>query len=113
MTASQLVERLEERQLVARVGELAGGRGPNAQLYAVVPSSAYVVGVEVGPTQRGRRRRPTSPARLTARVEISTDDADDPVGRVHTAVVEAASRPARPGTGSAGSSSVRRAWSIR
>src|SRR5215472_14001976 len=49
VTASQLVERLEERQLVSRVGELAGGRGPNAQLYAVVPSSAYVVGLEVGP----------------------------------------------------------------
>src|SRR6185369_55705 len=28
--------------------------------------------------------------RLAARVEVSTDDADDPVGRVHTAVVEAA-----------------------
>ena len=37
VTASQLVERLEERGLVARVGEQAGGRGPNAQLYAVVP----------------------------------------------------------------------------
>src|SRR6478672_13795977 len=49
VTASQLVERLEDRQLVSRVGELAGGRGPNAQLYAVVPSSAYVVGVQVGP----------------------------------------------------------------
>ncbi len=49
VTASQLVERLEERGLVSRVGEQAGGRGPNAQLYAVVPASAYVVGVEVGP----------------------------------------------------------------
>src|SRR3954469_5119966 len=49
VTASQLVERLEERGLVTRVGELAGGRGPNAQLYAVVPGSAYVVGVEVLP----------------------------------------------------------------
>src|SRR5258706_109095 len=49
VTASQLVERLEERGLVARVGEQAGGRGPNAQLYAVVPASAFVVGVEIGP----------------------------------------------------------------
>src|SRR5438045_352366 len=49
VTASQLVERLEERGLVARVGEQAGGRGPNAQMYAVVPATAYVVGVEVGP----------------------------------------------------------------
>src|SRR5258705_13968621 len=49
VTASQLVERLEERGLVARVGEQAGGRGPNAQMYAVVPATAYVVGVEAGP----------------------------------------------------------------
>src|SRR5262249_57877009 len=53
VTASQLVERLEQRQLVARVGELAGGRGPNAQLYAVVPSSAFVVRVHVAPTTVG------------------------------------------------------------
>ena len=31
----------------ATVGEQAGGRGPNAALYAVVPSSAYVVGLHV------------------------------------------------------------------
>src|SRR5437016_12476317 len=49
VTASQLVERLIERGLVAGVGEQAGGRGPNAQLYAVRPGSAYVVGVDVGP----------------------------------------------------------------
>jgi predicted NBD/HSP70 family sugar kinase len=89
VTASQLVERLEERQLVARVGELAGGRGPNAQLYAVVPSSAYVVGVQVGPASVVAASADIT-GRLTARVEVSTDDADDPVGRVHTAVVEAA-----------------------
>lgn len=29
------------------VGEQAGGRGPNAALYAVVPSSAYVAGLHV------------------------------------------------------------------
>src|SRR5262245_59175612 len=51
VTASQLVERLEERGLVRRVGEQAGGRGPNAQLYAVTPGSAHVIGVEVGPDQ--------------------------------------------------------------
>src|SRR5260370_35159480 len=49
VTASQLVERLEERGLVARVGEQAGGRGPNAQLYAGVPTSAFVGAVQIGP----------------------------------------------------------------
>jgi predicted NBD/HSP70 family sugar kinase len=89
VTASQLVERLEERQLVARVGELAGGRGPNAQLYAVVPSSAYVVGVNVGPTAVVAASADIT-GRMTARVEVTTHGADDPVGRVHTAVMEAA-----------------------
>ena len=89
VTASQLVERLEERRLVSRVGELAGGRGPNAQLYAVVPSSAYVVGVQVGPREVVAASADIT-GRTTARVEISTHDTDDPVGRVHAAVVEAA-----------------------
>src|SRR6202161_721068 len=47
VTASQLLARLEERGLVAVAGEQAGGRGPNAALYAVVPSSAYVAGLHV------------------------------------------------------------------
>ena len=47
VTASQLLARLEERGLVAVAGELAGGRGPNAALYAVVPSTAYVAGLHV------------------------------------------------------------------
>ncbi len=89
VTASQLVERLEERRLVARVGEMAGGRGPNAQLYAVVAGSAYVIGVEVGPT-----RVVAASADITgetrSRVEVSTHDADDPVGVVHAAVIDAA-----------------------
>jgi predicted NBD/HSP70 family sugar kinase len=89
VTASQLVERLEERALVTRVGEQAGGRGPNAQLYAVVPNSAYVVGVHVGPTTVVAASADIT-GRMTARVEVSTDGADDPVGRVHAAVMEAA-----------------------
>ena len=95
VTASQLVERLEERHLVARVGELAGGRGPNAQLYAVVPSSAYVVGVEVGPRQVVAASADITGA-VTGRVEVTTHGADDPVGAVHSAVIEAASHAQAP-----------------
>jgi len=95
VTASQLVERLEGRELVTRVGELAGGRGPNAQLYAVVPSSAYVVGVHVGPATVVAASADIT-GRMTARVEVSTDGADDPVGRVHTAVMEAAEQAGAP-----------------
>src|ERR1051325_7415313 len=75
VTASQLVERLEERQLVKRVGEQQGGRGPNAQLYAVVPSSAFVVGVEVGPRQVVAASADIT-GTMTGRVEVSTHDAD-------------------------------------
>src|SRR5580658_1133684 len=47
VTVAQMLARLEERGLVAAVGEQAGGRGPNAALYSVVPSSAYVAGLYV------------------------------------------------------------------
>ncbi|MEV0002127.1 ROK family transcriptional regulator [Micromonospora sp. NPDC050980] len=91
VTASQLVERLEERGLVARVGEQAGGRGPNAQLYAVRPGSAYVVGVDVG-AERVVAACADITGTVAGRVEQSTRDTDDPVGVVHNAVVQAASR---------------------
>ena len=90
VTASQLVERLEERGLVIRVGEQAGGRGPNAQLYAVEPGSAYVIGVDVGP-DRVVAACADITGTVIGRVEQSTRDTDDPVGVVHNAVVQAAS----------------------
>ena len=49
VTAGQLLSRLEQRGLVEVAGERAGGRGPHAALYTVVPSSAYVAGLDVGP----------------------------------------------------------------
>lgn len=91
VTASQLVERLEERGLVTRVGEVAGSRGPNAQLYAVDPTSAYVVGVEVNSeSDRVTAACADITGEVVGRVEQSTRDTDDPVGVVHRAVVEAA-----------------------
>ncbi|MCO8272066.1 ROK family transcriptional regulator [Actinoplanes sp. TRM 88003] len=89
VTASQLVERLEQRGLVRRVGEQAGGRGPNAQLYAVTPGSAHVIGVDVGP-DRVVAACADITGSIIGRVEQSTKDTDDPVGVVHNAVVQAA-----------------------
>jgi predicted NBD/HSP70 family sugar kinase len=89
VTASQLVERLEERGLVRRVGEQAGGRGPNAQLYAVTPGSAHVIGVDVGP-YRVVAACADITGQVAGRVEQSVRDTDDPVGVVHSAVVAAA-----------------------
>lgn len=50
VTASQLLGRLAELGLVEVVGGRSGARGPNADVYGVVASAAYVVGVHVGPT---------------------------------------------------------------
>ncbi|HEY7146350.1 MAG TPA: ROK family transcriptional regulator [Streptosporangiaceae bacterium] len=47
VTAAQLLARLQDRGLVEVAGEQAGGRGPNAALYAVVPETAYVAGLHV------------------------------------------------------------------
>jgi predicted NBD/HSP70 family sugar kinase len=91
VTASQLVERLEERGLVRRVGEQAGGRGPNAQLYAVTPGSAHVIGVDVGPDRVVAACADITGA-IIGRVEQSTQDSTDPVGVVHSAVVQAAAQ---------------------
>lgn len=101
VTASQLVERLEERGLVTRVGEQAGGRGPNAQLYAVAPGSAHVIGVDVS-ANRVLAACADITGRVTGRVEQSTRDTDDPLQVVHHAVIEAA------GTAQAHLSTVRR-----
>ncbi|WP_101788738.1 ROK family transcriptional regulator [Nonomuraea indica] len=85
VTAGQLLSRLEERGLVEVAGERAGGRGPNAALYGVVPSSAHVAGLEVLPDAIT-----VGVADITGRVvvEIVVDPAGhaDPVAAVHEAV---------------------------
>ncbi|WP_449062684.1 ROK family protein [Planomonospora algeriensis] len=88
VTASQTLARLEERGLVEAAGEQAGGRGPNATLYGIVPSSAYVAGLDVGPESvttavadiRGR---------IVGEVTVALEGHDDPVALVHEAVVKA------------------------
>ncbi|GLZ11101.1 hypothetical protein Acsp04_13360 [Actinomadura sp. NBRC 104425] len=88
VTASQLLARLEERGLVQVVGERAGGRGPNAALYAVVPSSAYVVGIEVGPDGVTAAVADITGG-IASQVTVDPGGTDDPVGTVHSAVVRA------------------------
>jgi predicted NBD/HSP70 family sugar kinase len=88
VTASQLLSRLEERGLVEVVGAQEGGRGPNAALYAVVPSSAYVAGLEVGPDGVTAGVADITGA-IIAQVTVDPNGADDPVKLVHNAVVKA------------------------
>src|SRR3954468_24422502 len=91
VTASQLVERLEERGLVRRVGEQVGGRGPHAQLFAATPGSAHVIGVEVLP-DRVIAACADITGEIVGRSERSTQDSDDPVRAVHGAVMQAATQ---------------------
>ncbi|WP_181789782.1 helix-turn-helix transcriptional regulator, partial [Streptomyces phytophilus] len=46
-TASQLLARLEAAGLVIATGTSEGSPGPNAQLYALNPAVAHVVGLDV------------------------------------------------------------------
>jgi predicted NBD/HSP70 family sugar kinase len=91
VTVAQMLARLEERGLVAAVGERSVGRGPNAALYSVVPSSAYVAAlyVEYGLVS-------TAVADVTGRViaEASedTNGDGDPVEVVRSAVNRACQR---------------------
>ena len=98
VTASQLLGRLAELGLVDVVGSRTGTRGPNADVYGVVPSAAYVAGVDVGPNG------------LTAsvcdlvgsegpRVYLPVDpdaEVQDPVGSVRRVVADALSAAGAP-----------------
>lgn len=88
VTASQLLARLEERGLVTVAGELAGGRGPNAALYAVVPSSAYVAGMHVEHDEVSAGVADVT-GTVVAEVSVNPGDAQDPVELVRGAVVTA------------------------
>ncbi|MEU4572959.1 MULTISPECIES: ROK family transcriptional regulator [Nonomuraea] len=88
VTAGQLLARLEDRGLVEVTGRRASGRGPNAALYGVVPTSAHVAGLEVLPDAIT-----VGVADITGKVvvEVVVDPADgrDPVATVHAAVQRA------------------------
>ncbi|WP_329091840.1 MULTISPECIES: ROK family transcriptional regulator [unclassified Streptosporangium] len=88
VTAGQLLSRLEERDLVTVVGEQAGGRGPNAALYGVVPSCAYVVGLDVLPDRISAGVADITGA-LVAEVSADPSGHDDPVRLVRSAVSQA------------------------
>jgi predicted NBD/HSP70 family sugar kinase len=88
VTASQLLARLEERGIVAVAGELAGGRGPNAALYAVVPSTAYVAGLHVEQDEVSAGVADVT-GNVVARISVNPSDAEDPVALVRGAVLAA------------------------
>ena len=85
VTVAQMLTRLEERGLVTVVGQQEGGRGPNAALYSVVPSSAYVAGlyVEMDLVTAGVA---DVTGRVVAEVSVNPNDAANPVELVRGAV---------------------------
>ncbi|RVX38094.1 putative NBD/HSP70 family sugar kinase [Nonomuraea polychroma] len=97
VTASQTLARLEERGLVEVVGTQAGGRGPNAALYSVIASSAYVAGLEVGPDLISSAVADIH-GHTIADVTVDPHAHDDPVSAVHEAIVKAC-RGAKVGLG--------------
>ena len=90
VTASQLLARLEERGLVATVGEQAGGRGPNAALYAVVPSSGYVAGLHVERDEVSAGVADIT-GHVITQVSVDPNGTSDPVELVRGAVATACS----------------------
>ncbi len=91
VTVAQMLGRLEERGLVAAVGYQNGGRGPNAALYSVVPSSAYVAALYVD-----QGLVSTAVADVTGRViaeaREDTNGEGEPVELVRSAVDRACHR---------------------
>jgi predicted NBD/HSP70 family sugar kinase len=85
VTASQMLTRLEERGLISLAGQQAGGRGPNAALYAVVPSSAYVAGLDVAPDAVKTGVADVT-GRVLTEVTVNPNGVGDPVQLVHGAV---------------------------
>ncbi|WP_169944137.1 ROK family protein [Microbispora sp. H11081] len=88
VTSGQLLARLETRGLVTAAGERPGGRGPNAALYGVNPSSAYVAGLEVLPDGVTAAVADIT-GTVVAQVTVDPTEARDPVRIVHEAVQRA------------------------
>jgi predicted NBD/HSP70 family sugar kinase len=88
VTVSQMLTRLEERGLVTVVGEQAGNRGPNAALYSVVPSSAYVAGLYMDFDLVSAEVADVT-GRQVAAVSVNPNGADDPVELVRGVIERA------------------------
>ncbi|HYB49289.1 MAG TPA: ROK family protein [Streptosporangiaceae bacterium] len=88
VTVSQMLVRLEERGLVTIVGEQAGNRGPNAALYSVVPSSAYVAGLYMESDLVSAAVADVT-GRRVADVSVNPNGADDPTELVRGVIERA------------------------
>jgi hypothetical protein len=88
VTAAQLLGRLQDRGLVEVAGEQAGGRGPNAALYAVVPGTAYVAGLHVEQDAVSAGVADVT-GRVVTEITVDPNGTGNPVDLVRGAVVTA------------------------
>ena len=88
VTVAQMLVRLEDRGLVTIVGEQAGNRGPNAALYSVVPSSAYVAGLYIESDLVSAAVADVT-GRRVAEVSVNPNGADDPTELVRGVIERA------------------------
>src|SRR5215469_9529115 len=95
VTVAQMLARLEERGLVVAVGEQNVGRGPNAALYSVVPSSAYVAALYM---EHGLVNTAVADVtgRVIAQAHEDTNGDGEPVELVRSAVDRACQRAGVP-----------------
>ncbi|AKU14908.1 ROK family transcriptional regulator [Luteipulveratus mongoliensis] len=92
VTAGQMLARLERRGLVEVVGTQPGGRrGPNAELFALVPSSGYVAALHIGPDVITGSAADITGTEL-ARFSVDPHESSDPVAAVRQATAQAAER---------------------
>ncbi|MBA0128031.1 ROK family transcriptional regulator [Haloechinothrix sp. YIM 98757] len=89
VTASQLLARLESRGLVEVVGTRPGGRGPNASVYGVVPSCAYVTGLEIGPDSVTAGIADIT-GHIVSELTVDPNGSEEPARVVHEVVDKAA-----------------------
>lgn len=89
VTASQLLTRLQQRDLVEVVGTQPGTRGPSAELYAIRPDCAHSIGIELGPDRIKAALADVTGA-VIGRSERATNDSADPKQLIHDLVADVA-----------------------
>lgn len=89
VTASQLLARLQERELVEVVGTRSTGRGPSAELYALRPGCSYAVGVQMNPDGVRAAVADVTGA-VAGQVQRSAEGAGDPRQLIHDTTVAVA-----------------------
>ncbi|WP_211658501.1 ROK family transcriptional regulator [Phytoactinopolyspora halophila] len=91
VTASQLLSRLQERDLVEVVGTRSARRGPSAELYAIRPDCSYSIGIEMDP-HHVRASLADITGAVVSHVEREVEGTGDPKQLIHDTAADVASQ---------------------